>query len=62
MIEELKPCPFCGSKSVMLEKGSNGYQVCCWYCGARGKYVVARSIFSKERAIDAWNRRAGEDE
>lgn len=62
MIEKLKPCPFCGSKSVTLEKRNSGYQVRCWYCGARGKYVVAKSIINKKEAIDAWNRRVGEDE
>lgn len=59
---ELKPCPFCGSKSVALEKKNSGYQVRCHYCGARGKYVVATTSFAfrKAEAVNAWNRREGE--
>ena len=60
--EKLKPCPFCGSKSATVEKRNSGYQVRCCYCGARGKYIVYGSIINKKQAIDAWNRRAGENE
>jgi len=62
MSERLKPCPFCGSKSVAIEKKNSGYQVRCHYCGARGKYVVATMCFEarKKEAADAWNRRDGE--
>jgi Lar family restriction alleviation protein len=62
MSERLKPCPFCGSKSAALEKKNSGYQVRCHYCGARGKYVVARSLKSRTEAINAWNRRDGDAE
>ena len=60
---ELKPCPFCGSKSAALEKKNSGYQVRCHFCGARGKYVVATMCFEarKKEAADAWNRRDGEN-
>ncbi len=61
MKDELKPCPFCGSKNVVLEKKNSGYQVRCHYCGARGKYTVAGLAGSRIEAIKAWNRREGEN-
>ena len=60
----LKPCPFCGnSKSVTLEKKNSGYQVRCQHCGCRGKYVVVRTFRHKAKAeaVEAWNRRDGEN-
>lgn len=49
---ELKPCPFCGGKSQVLNVVHH-YMVCCTKCyGMIG-------LFDKERsAIKAWNRRA----
>ena len=70
---ELKPCPFCGGEKIIitdcreLEKCNNfgkcesihSYTVCCDFrqggCGATSGY---RS--NEEDAIEAWNRRAGE--
>ena len=49
---ELKPCPFCGSKNVA---DMNGW-VQCLNCNATGP-----DNFDHLRAIEAWNRRAGEE-
>ena len=74
---ELRPCPFCGKRSPVLVFDSNemegvgpsdeGYTyypyhaVVCSFndggCGAAGGY---RS--TEREAVEAWNRRAGEDD
>lgn len=56
MIEELKPCPFCGSDCVGLasadRKDSKLKHVGCFNCGACGAV-----FFNEKEAISAWNRR-----
>ncbi len=54
---KLKPCPFCGSVAITLEKVNFGEtQVCCTNCGAK-----ADSYLYEKSAIDAWNRRMNND-
>lgn len=55
MTEKLKPCPFCGSRSVQVEQiGSGGYfNVCCCNCLANVPLSGSR-----ETAVAAWNSRA----
>lgn len=68
-MDELKPCPFCGSKEVSLwYKGVRYGKIAfaeCDICGAKSK---AFSYYSKENEFDfddpgakkayyAWNRR-----
>lgn len=54
----LKPCPFCGGKSVMhgefgiLGQETQWYWVRCKECGA-----VIRAYTTEEQAADAWNAR-----
>ena len=51
---ELKPCPFCGSKEVYLDKpDTHCFYVFCANCGVNGTTANTR-----ERAVKAWNRRA----
>ena len=53
-MNELKPCPFCGSKHVHGEKVKrNIYRVECWCCGAS-----VESVASIDKAIKWWNTRA----
>ena len=57
----LKPCPFCGSKSVwvadnILDYMFIGYNVHCNGCGAETRYTKDR-----DKAIERWNRRAEND-
>lgn len=74
-MKELKPCPFCGSEKLIIagcrglnecnncEECENEYRyaVCCDFteggCGATSGYRL-----NEEEAIEAWNRRAGEQE
>ncbi len=58
MMENVKPCPFCGSHKIdFLEQGfdgdDNNYQILCDGCGTTtGGYAT------KEKAIAFWNTRA----
>lgn len=53
MSEELKPCPFCGGESKLIQEQdfSSCYAVSCKSCGASTLWQI------KENAIFAWNRR-----
>ena len=64
-MSDLKPCPFCGGKAEIqhTEKRSE-YGECafivCTHCGANGQMVTKAWAYSAdEKAIEAWNRRAG---
>ena len=54
--EELKPCPFCGSKVVGTYRSDNVdvWYVSCDICGVR-----TEGDTSKDTATAAWNRRVG---
>lgn len=65
---ELKPCPFCGGKARMkcgnynllgaygtAETARKWFGVYCRSCNTS---QWPREFFSKEEAIEAWNRRA----
>lgn len=65
---ELKPCPFCGSDEILFmveghlipweDKGLQLWYRChCYNCGVDGRDTSSKSV---ERAIEAWNRRAGD--
>lgn len=61
MTPELKPCPFCGYKSVEILEDDNKflyyrYMSQCQKCGAG-----AGRGHTKQEAIEAWNRRVGDD-
>lgn len=56
MSDELKPCPFCGGKAETNLLLGN-YCITCTRC--MGAIFPARGM-TKEEAIEAWNRRAGE--
>ena len=52
---ELKPCPFCGGRASLVQKGGSFFVKCNRCPGA----VVTGCIHqSKEEATKAWNRRA----
>lgn len=57
MIEELKPCPFCGNLRVDFSHEASGNKVLffrfCVYCGAQGP-----DVRTETEAVPAWNDRA----
>lgn len=55
MIEQLKPCPFCGHDKPRLLNLDYIIQVVCPVCGASGP----RSAFKPDGAVTGWNRRTG---
>lgn len=56
MTDELKPCPFCGSKKVeFANMTGRGMFVYCKSCKASANIALR-----KEDAIYLWNRRAEE--
>ena len=66
MPNELKPCKYCNNNILDTLKvdeelfglgGDDGFfQAHCYMCGAKGPVCESR-----EKAIEAWNRRAGEE-
>lgn len=54
MIEELKPCPFCGGADIEYHEYTDvtGYR--CVQCEAAGPYTEYRT---KEKAAILWNTR-----
>ena len=56
-MEDLKPCPFCGGKTIEIEFAPVSceyypYYCYCSYCGGSGGR--RKTI---EKAVKAWNRR-----
>ncbi len=65
--KELKPCPFCGGKAKLKvyrnSQGEKEYFVYCTSIYPTECAVCPDTTFyiSKDGAIDAWNRRADND-
>lgn len=60
METKLKPCPFCEEAEFIAVKFTRLFDVdfhyvSCRICGSRGPMNI-----DKQKAIEAWNRRAGE--
>lgn len=57
MREELKPCPFCGCEAKIIQfLGS--YTIHCSKCGGMTDPYRSRT---REKAIEAWNRRTKDE-
>lgn len=54
---KLKPCPFCGSKSVHFTTDGKKTWVICLSCGARS-WIVENGPRAAAIAAELWNRRA----
>lgn len=60
-MKELKPCPFCGHKAILVDLECNPrfYVKCSYrYC----RVEQAPLYMSKASAIKAWNRRSYEQQ
>lgn len=60
MDDKLKPCPFCGGKSKIVEDEiAQGYASGKYYmtCSSTKGCVMNRLYHGKKSAIKAWNRR-----
>ena len=63
--DELKPCPFCGARSVTAKEGSTFRWIlamcdCCGACGPetrRDTLAPADAVEDKRRALAEWNSR-----
>lgn len=53
---ELKPCPFCGGKAGIYSLAKYEKEAYCENCGA-----VSDIYETSQKAIEAWNRRAGDE-
>ena len=61
MAIKLKPCPFCDGAAVMQEGAIKGdYKAECGNFACIGSYLFKWHP-TKEKAAEAWNRRAGDD-
>ena len=58
---EMKPCPFCGHKGFVevhtFHALAPTYGVVCLKCGAH----TSPWYYSEAKAVEAWNRRIGEE-
>jgi hypothetical protein len=54
---KLKPCPFCGSKSIFWKDGGDGYQVDCTDEGCPVIIRFALAYDTKSEAAREWNKR-----
>lgn len=61
MNENLKPCPFCGSKQVEVRQIKDGWSIGCATTNCLCQWWFTRQFTDKEQAIKAWNRRADND-
>lgn len=56
-MNELKPCPFCGSCQIEMQQWTTLCNAACCNCDAEGPIGL-----SKAEAIEKWNDRKGEDD
>lgn len=60
---ELKPCPFCGAKAFVWRTNHQTYIQCELFdATTHGRHLIQVSGDTDTKAIEAWNRRAGEDD
>lgn len=56
---ELKPCPFCGGLDLEVRHGKYMWWIECADSDCRAS---GGAKYQKNEAIEAWNRRVGEEE
>lgn len=59
---KLKPCPFCGRKAWIIDTGNYYprafYRIVCQSCCT----MQGKLYDTQEESIEAWNRRANDDD
>lgn len=64
-MDELKPCPFCGSPWTQVRYMNSPFDINHIYGGYRAECVdccaITKPFKTPDEAATAWNRRAGED-
>jgi len=53
-MDELKPCPFCGSSDIAESRWVSGWTICCYDCDAEGPHAL-----TIKEAVEKWNDRKG---
>jgi hypothetical protein len=63
MKDELKPCPFCGGPAIVDAAWPNTrwYIACCADEDCYGCFVATNGYYTKEQAIELWNKRVAAD-
>ena len=63
-MEKLRPCPFCGRKTIIFENCYYMFSVRCPKCGAVmwGDIIDKTKYPSLDEVVEAWNRRANDGE
>ena len=59
---ELKPCPFCGSAKISVDGMPVPLEYLPYYCQCEMCRSCGGRYKSELKAIEAWNRRAGNDD
>lgn len=59
--KELKPCPFCGGKSVLAENHNSFFYTGCCDCGASHEPHYVQYYAQKGDLVKVWNHRPIED-
>jgi len=61
---KLKPCPFCGSKAIIIKRPNKMWAITCisiscfaWQCTDKTCKSCTDGYVKKEDAVEAWNRR-----
>ena len=60
-MEELKHCPFCGSKQVEVRHIKDRWSVGCSTTDCICRLWYMRQYNEKEKAVEAWNRRVSDE-
>ena len=55
-MDELKPCPFCGSEAAFIGETNS---IKCKKCG--GAFIVTNPLKSRLEVKEAWNRRSNNE-